>query len=130
MPRPTDWKPLSYKAIAAVCARSILGDSSASISRTYSIGKNTLKPLRLAMEAAGLKKRSSDPTRGSDVLESVRRKRTSRAVDKSNCEELRRRSEQHHIDRAKTRILQRVARGLPINVFERRLIAGDLPPGF
>lgn len=53
----------------------------------------------------------------------------SRAVDKPSQEELRRRSELHHIDRARSRILQKVARGQPVNVFERKLIAGELPPG-
>ena len=52
-----------------------------------------------------------------------------RAADKPCREELRRRSGQHDIDQAKIRIMQRAAKGLPINVFERRLIAGDLPPG-
>ena len=130
MPRPEDWKRLSYKAIAANCARIVLRESGASVSRTYSIGKNTLKPLRLAMEAAGLKKRISDPARLTDVPESGRPERTSRAFDNSNWEEPRWRSEQHDVDEAKIRIMQKVAKGLPINVFERRLIAGELPPGF
>lgn len=53
----------------------------------------------------------------------------SRGVYKPSREELRRRSEQHHIDQAKIRIMQKVAKGLPITVLERRLITGDLPPG-
>ena len=59
----------------------------------------------------------------------ILRKSGSRGVYKLSREELRRRSEQHDIDQAKIRIMQRAAKGLPINVFERRLIAGDLPPG-
>lgn len=59
----------------------------------------------------------------------ILRKSGSRGVYKPSREELRRRSGQHHIDQAKTRILQRVAKGLPITVLERRLITGDLPPG-
>lgn len=70
-----------------------------------------------------------DLTRASDASESDRPQRIHRAVDKPSPEALRRRSEQHHIDQAKIRILQRIARGVPINVFERRLIEGELPPG-
>ena len=55
--------------------------------------------------------------------------RTSQAINELSWEELRSRSEQHGIDQARIRILQRAARGLPINVFERKLIAGELPPG-
>jgi hypothetical protein len=51
------------------------------------------------------------------------------ALDMPGGEEHRRRSDQPEIGRAKTRILQRIARGLPVNVFERKLITGDLPPG-
>ena len=68
--------------------------------------------------------------RVSDVLERDRPERTSREVYKPGLEELRRRSERHDVHEARIGILQKVARGLPINVFERRFIAGDLPPGF
>ena len=68
-------------------------------------------------------------SRVSDVLERVPPEQTGRAVDESGWEEACRRSEPQDVDQAKVRIMQRVARGLPINVFERRLIAGDLPPG-
>ena len=73
--------------------------------------------------------RMLDLTRLSDGLGSDRPERHSRAVNDLSREELRRRSEQHEIHQAKIRILQRVARGVPINVFERRLIEGELPPG-
>lgn len=69
------------------------------------------------------------PVRVSDVLECARPEPTSREGYKPTPEELRRRSERHDVHQAKTPILQRIARGLPINVFERKLIAGDLPPG-
>lgn len=70
-----------------------------------------------------------DSIRVSDALEYDQPERAGRADSKPSWEELSRRSEQHDIDQAKIRIMQRVARGLPINVLERRLIEGELPPG-
>lgn len=73
--------------------------------------------------------RMPDPTPVNYASNSDRPERTSIAVDRPIREELRRRCEQHDIDQAKLRILTKVVRGLPINVFERKLVAGELPPG-
>lgn len=68
--------------------------------------------------------------RVSDALECDRPERTSCEVYKPGLEAPPRGSERHDVHEAQVAILQKVARGLPINVFERRFIAGDLPPGF
>ena len=52
-----------------------------------------------------------------------------RTFDIQDGEELRSRPDQPEIGQAKTLILQRIARGLHVIVFERKLITGDLPPG-
>ena len=71
-----------------------------------------------------------DLTHSNALADSDLFEQTSRAVDHSSCEELRTIFELDEVDVARLRILQRFARGLPTNVLERRLIAGELPPGF